>query len=126
MGWPHLEPGSPGFVPKSPATGPGPGPGATCLGSWESDGSFNAWIPLWEKNKGRGCKLSLQSGSGCSGWEDTYLSALLSRLSRLPHVALGALQADNTKGVNQGREGQAGPPGTLSLASGRWKSKSQG
>lgn len=27
------------------------GLGATCLGSWESDGAFNAWVPL-RKNKG--------------------------------------------------------------------------
>lgn len=31
------------------------------------------------------------------GAEDTHLSSLLSRLSRLTHVALGALKADDRK-----------------------------
>lgn len=121
---PTWSPAALGLSPRPPSLGQGQG--QLALGPGNPMGPSMPGSPCGKRTKGRGCHLSLESGSCGSGWGDTYLSALLSRLSRLPHVALGALQADNTKAVNQGREGQGGPPGTLSLASGRWKGKSQG
>lgn len=93
--------------------------GQLALGPGNPMGPSMPGSPCGKRTEGRGCNLSLESRSCCSGWGDTYLSALLSRLSRLPHVALGALQADNTKGVKP-RQGGAGW-GTRDPVTGFWE-----
>ena len=86
---------------------PGQGPQQLALGPGNPMGPSMPGSPCG-RAKGRGCNLSRgERGPPGRGVEGTHLSPLLSRLSGLTHVALGALKADERK-RNKSRWGGRG------------------
>lgn len=121
MGWAgdiHREPGSLWLVPTSPVTGQGWG--RLALGPGNPMGPSMPGSP-YGRTASHGCEPSLGRGGRPPCGADTHLPTLLSRLSRLPHVALGALKAENRK-RGKLRQGGVGHQGRR-LAPGRWKSE---